>query len=132
MSNEQDKGMEADILAATLSEGLEESQDLLEFLSSKFEGPLSHLMSVRRKGGLLSKKRSVQEITLRFEDRHFQIERHPRGFIIARILKEVRGVVLKRDEVEVADWIRELSGELSRQARRSTELREALSQFILR
>lgn len=131
MSNEQERGVESDLLAASLHEGLQETQDLLDFLAMKFEGPLSHLMTVRRKGGLFSKKHTVQEITLRFDDRHFQIARDPRGFVATKILKEVRGVVLKTDKVDVDDWIRELALELSSQAERSAALRTALSQFIL-
>lgn len=131
MSSENEKGLEADILAATLQSGLEESQDLLEFLARKFEGPLSHLMTIRRKGGLLSKGRAIEEITFRFEDRHFQISRDARGFVAAKVLKEVRGIVLKTNPVEVDAWLRELAMELARQAERSAALRAALSRFIL-
>jgi len=131
MSSENDKSLEADVLAATLQGGLQESQDLLEFLARKFEGTLSHLMAVRRKGGLLSKSRVVEEITFRFDERHFQITRDPRGFVATKILKEVRGVVLKTNPVEVDVWLRELAVELAQQAERSTALRAALSRFIL-
>lgn len=123
--------MEPDVLAASLREGLEESQDLLDYLAMKFEGPLSHLMTVRKKGGIFSKKSTVHEITLRFDDRHFQISRDPRGFVSAKIMKEVRGIVLKTEVVEVEEWIRHLAQELSHQAERSEALRTALSHFIL-
>jgi hypothetical protein len=131
MESEQDRGLETDLLAATLKDGIEESQDLLDFLALKFEGPLSHLISVRRKGGLFSRKHSVEEITLRFTERHFQIGRDSRGIITSKILKEVRGIVVKTNVVEIEEWISELALELSRQAERSTALRSALSQFIL-
>lgn len=131
MESEEDRGLETDLLATTLKEGIEESQDLLDFLALKFEGPLSHLMSVRRKGGLFSKKHSVEEITLRFNERHFQITRDSRGIITSKILKEVRGIVVKTNVVEIEEWVGELALELSHQAERSTALRTALSQFIL-
>lgn len=131
MSSEDDKSLEADVLAATLQGGLQESQDLLEYLARKFEGPLSHLMTVRRRGGLLAKSRAVEEITFRFEERHFQVSRDPRGFVSTKILKEVRGVVLKTNPVEVEAWLRELAAELARQAERSAALRTALSRFTL-
>ena len=51
MSDSLEPNLEADVLAATLHQGLQESQDLLEFLARKFEGPLSQLLTVRRKGG---------------------------------------------------------------------------------
>lgn len=131
MSSEEDRGVETDVVTATLQEGLKESQDLLDFLALKFEGPLSRLMTVRRKGGVFAKKHTVQEITLRFDDRQFQITRDPRGFVTTRILKEVRGVILKTNAVDVDEWIRQLSLELTHQAERSEALRTALSRFIL-
>lgn len=131
MGSDESREMEPDVLAASLRDGLQETQDLLDFLAMKFEGPLSHLMSVRRKGGLFSKKSSVHEITLRFDDRHFQISRDSRGFVAAKIMKEVRGIVLKTEVVEVEEWIRHLAQELARQAERSEAMRTALSRFIL-
>jgi len=131
MSSEEGPGTTADVMTATLQEGLRESQDLLDFLAMKFDGPLSHLMTVRRKGGLFTKKHSVEEITLRFDERHFQITRNPRGFVTSKILKEVRGVIVKTSTVEVDEWIRELALELTQQAERSDALRSALSRFIL-
>ncbi len=123
--------MEADVLAATLHQGLQESQDLLEFLARKFEGPLSHLLTVRRKGGLFTKEHPVEEITLRFDERHFQIIREPRGFFVPKILKEVRGVVLKTTQVTVEEWLAQLAQELAKQAQLSESSRRALSSFLL-
>jgi hypothetical protein len=131
MAEGLDRGLEADVLAATLRQGLEESRDLLEFLALKFEGPLSTLMSVRRKGGLFSKEHPVEELVIRFEERHFQMTREPQGFLSAKILKSVRGIVLKTSKVGEEDWLRELAAELALQAERSASSREALSRFIL-
>jgi hypothetical protein len=123
--------LEADVLAATLYQGLKESQDLLEFLARKFEGPLSQLLTVRRKGGLFAKEHPVEEITLRFAERHFQIVREPRGFFVPKILKEVRGVVLKTTQVTVEDWLSQLAEELAKQAQLSESSRSALSRFLM-
>ena len=123
--------METDILAAQIRGGLKESEDLLEFLAKKFEGPLSHLMAVRRRGGLFAKNHPVEEIVLRFDERHFQINRDPHGFVSTSVLKVVRGIVLKSAGVEIDEWIHELVEELTRQAERSESFRTALSRFIL-
>jgi len=130
MGEELDRGLEADVLAATLRQGLEESRDLLEFLALKFEGPLSSFMSVRRKGGLFAKGHPVEDLVLRFEERHFQMTREPQGLLSAKILKAVRGVVLKTSRVSEEEWLRELAAELALQAERSASSREALSRFI--
>jgi hypothetical protein len=131
MAEGLDRGLEADVLAATLRQGLEESGDLLEFLVRKFEGPLSSLMSVKRRSGLFAKDHPVEDLVIRFEERHFQMTREPQGFLSARILKSVRGVVLKTSKVDEEEWLRELASELASQAERSASSREALSRFIL-
>ncbi|HUX42782.1 MAG TPA: hypothetical protein VMV83_16565 [Rectinemataceae bacterium] len=125
------EGLEVDVLAATLRQGLDRSGDLLEFLAMKFEGPLSPLMSVKRRGGLFAKAHPIEELVIRFEERHFQMTREPQGFLSAKILKSVRGVVLKTSKVAEEDWLKELAGELAAQAERSTSAREALSRFVL-
>ena len=124
-------GLEADVFAATLEKGLQESQDLLEYLARKFEGPLSAMMTVRRGGGLFSKEHPVEEITLRFHEQHFQITRDRRGFFSPKILKEVRGIVLKTTQVTVEEWLQKLAQELARQAETSLSSRQVLSRFIL-
>jgi len=131
MSERLDGGLEADVLAATLRQGLDESRDLLEFLALKFEGPLSSLMNVRRKGGLFAKDHPIEELVIRFEDRHFQMTREPQGFLSAKILKSVRGVVLKTSKVSEEDWLKELAAEMAAQAERSVSAREALSRFVM-
>ena len=128
--DEVDQGLEADVLAATLQKGLQESRDLLEYLAVKFEGPLSHLLTVRRGGGLFSKAHPVEELTLRFPGQHFQITRD-RGVLSSQVLKEVRGVVLKTTTVPVEEWLHKLAEELAKQAESSISSRQALSRFIL-
>jgi hypothetical protein len=123
--------LEADVLAATLQKGLEESTDLMEYLAKKFEGPLSHLLTVRRQSGLFLKNRAVEELTLRFEQQHFQLSRSKQGYFVAKLLKEVRGVVVKTSEVSVEDWLNLLAQELSRQAQVSQASHQALTRFLL-
>ena len=123
--------LEADVLAATLQKGLKESTDLMEYLVKKFEGPLSHLLTVRRQSGLFLKTRAVEELTLRFEQQHFQLSRSKQGYFAAKLLKEVRGVVVKTTEVKVEDWLGLLAQELARQAEVSQTSHQALTRFLL-
>ncbi len=131
MDEAPDMGMEADVLSATLHAGLKEAQDLLDFLAQKFEGPLSHLIEVRRRGGLFGNKHAVEEITFKFEDRQLRITRESHGSFSAKSLKVVRGVVLKTNVVDIEQWIGELSQALARQAEKSESFRTALSRFVL-
>jgi len=131
MEGEPERGLEADVLAASLRRGLEESRDLLEFLVQKLEGPLSAFITVKRKGGLFAREHPVEELVIRFEERHFQMTREPAGLLAPKIQKAVRGVVLKTTRVGEEDWLRELAFELAAQAARSDSSRRALSAFIL-
>ena len=131
MAEGLDRGLEADLLAETLRRGVAESRDLLEFLALKFEGPLASFISVKRGGGLFSKEHPVEELTLRFEERHFQMTRESQGQLSPKILKAVRGVVLKTSRVAEEEWLGELAAELALQAKRSASSREALTRFIL-
>lgn len=125
-----DESLNADVFAAMLQQGLQESQDLLEYLVLKFEGTLSHLMTVRRGGGLFAKAKPVQELSLRFQDQQYHLARDGRGFFSARILKEVRGIVLKTVEVPLKDWLNHVAQELARQAQASQASHQALERFV--
>jgi hypothetical protein len=130
-SEEFSSGLEVDVLAASLQLGLRESKDLLEFLAKKLEGPLAEQTTVRRGGWFLSKEHPVEDITLRFDEYHYQISRERQGLCIAKVMKVVRGVVLKTTEVSVEEWVQRLAEELAHQAERSSATRQALSRFIL-
>ncbi|MGA7954195.1 MAG: hypothetical protein WCA07_11820 [Gloeobacterales cyanobacterium] len=130
-SEEFSSGLEVDVLAASLQLGLRESKDLLEFLAKKLEGPLAEQTTVRRGGWFLSKDHPVEDITLRFDECQYQISRERQGLCTAKVMKVVRGVVLKTTEVSVEEWLQSLAQELAHQAERSSATRQALSRFIL-
>ena len=127
---ELDPALEADVLAAALQLDNRESGDLLEFLAQKLEQSLPQATTVVRGGNFLSKTRPVKEITVRFDNYHYQISRQP-GLPTAKVMKLVRGVVLKTSEVTVADWTAGIAQELATLAQRSAQTRAALSQFVL-
>jgi len=127
---ELDPALEADVLAAALQLDNRESGDLLEFLAQKLEQSLPQATTVVRGGNFLSKTRPVKEITVRFDAYHYQISRRS-GLPAAKVMKLVRGVVLKTSEVSVEDWTAGIAQELATLAQRSAQTRAALSQFVL-
>jgi hypothetical protein len=131
MTEAPDPSLEVEILAAALSLDNQETGDLLEFLAQKLELSLPQNTTVVRRGSFLSKQRPVQEIVVRFNDYHYQILRERHGPPSAKVLKLVRGVVLKTTEVSVEQWTQEVAQHLSQVAQQSAQTRSALNKFIL-
>lgn len=129
MDDDLDQALQVDILAAALQMDYGESGDLLEFLAKKLEQSLPQNTIVTRGGGFLS-KRLVNEITVRFDDYHYQVSRSRSGFT-AKVMKLVRGVVLKTTEVPVEQWTEEVAQQLAILAQRNAQTRNALNRFVL-
>jgi hypothetical protein len=121
---------DADVLAAMLSRELGDSRVLMSFLARKFEGPLSHRMTVRRGGGWLSKDKPVEEIAFRFTDFEYRIVRSPQGSLDTTVRQEVRGIVLKTEAVPVDQWVRDLARELAQEVQRMNVSQQTLAQWI--
>lgn len=131
MTEDLDPALQVDVLAAALRLDHQESRDLLEFLAQKLEQSLPQATTVTRSGGLFTKAHSVKEILVRFDDYHYQITREKHGSLTAKILKLVRGVVLKTTEVSVDQWTEEIAQQLAQLGQRSAQTRQALNKFVL-
>ncbi len=131
MTDDLDPALQVDVLAAALRLDHQETKDLLEFLAQKLEQALPQATTVTRKGGLFSKVRPVQEVLVRFNDYHYQITREQHGPLIAKVLKVVRGVVLKTTEISVDQWTEEIAQQLAQLSQQSAQARQALNKFVL-
>lgn len=130
MEDNLDQALEVDVLAAALTMDHKESSDLLEFLAQKLEQSLPQNTIVKRGGWFLSQKHPVEEITVRFDDYQYQITRD-HGSFTAKVMKLVRGVVLKTTQVSVDQWTNEVAQQLALLAQRNLQTRDALNKFIL-
>jgi hypothetical protein len=131
MTDELDPALQVDVFAAALRLDHQEAKDLLEFLAQKLEQALPQATTVTRKGGLFSKARPVQEIVVRLPDYHYQITREQHGTLTAKVLKVVRGVVLKTTEISVEQWTADMAQQLAQLAQQSAQTRQALNKFVL-
>ncbi len=131
MENNFDQALAVDVLAAALHMDHQESGDLLEFLARKLEQSLPQNTIVTRGGGFFAKNHLVREVTVRFEDYQYQIVREKRGSLTAKVMKLVRGVVLKTTIVSVEQWTEELAQQLAILAEQSGQTRTALNRFVL-
>ncbi len=131
MTDDLDPALQVDILAAALRMDHEDTKDLLEFLALKLEQSLPQATTVTRGGGWFTKARPVTDIVVRFDDYHYQITREQHGSVTAKVLKVVRGVVLKTSEVPLEEWTGSIATQLAQVAERSTQTRQALNKFVL-
>ena len=126
-----DRALQVDVLAAALRLDRQETGDLLEFLAQKLEQALPQCTTVTRSGGLFTKVHPVKEICVKFEEVHYQIQREKQGTLRAKILKLVRGVVLKTTDVSIDHWTEGIAEQLANLAARSAQTRQALNTFVI-
>lgn len=131
MTEDLDPSLQVNVLAAALQMDRQESSDLLEFLANKLELALPQQTTVTRSSKLFSRERPVKEVTVRFNDYHYQIVREQQGLLTAKVMKVVRGVVLKTTEISVDQWTEEIAQQLAQLAQHSAQTRNALNKFVL-
>lgn len=130
MFEELDDSLQFSAITAYLGMESGESTDLLEALAAKLEAAVPQLTEVKRQGGLFSRKKSVETITVHFTEDSYKIERSARGAFTATIMKKVRGITLKNTEISVDQWTDGLARELVRLAEQSAETRDALQKLV--
>jgi hypothetical protein len=102
----------------------------VEVLARKLEDALPAETDVRRRSkGLLSRTKLVEAIEVVLGDNRYELRRHGRRVEATRA-KQVRGVVIKREPLELRDWVDGLTGELREQASGSAEARAALERLV--
>ena len=131
MNDNLDQALEVDVLAAALRMDHQESGDLLEFLAKKLEQSLPQNTTVTRGGWFLSREHPVQQITVSFDDYQYQIIRERHGSFTAKVMKLVRGVVIKTTEIPIDQWTDEVAQQLAQLAQRSAQARSALNKFVV-
>jgi hypothetical protein len=130
LENDEKKSLEFDTLVATLRLENLEIEDMLELLARKFEQVIPHNTTVNRNTSFLSNKHSIQKITLQLDKHNYEVSRQSSGIFKARVMKLVRGIVIKTNEVSVHEWIDEIVHELIRLAAQSEDIRLALDNFL--
>jgi hypothetical protein len=102
----------------------------VEVLALKLEAALpSECRVQRRSRSLFNREKVVESIDVRLGDAHYEL-RQDRGRIDANRSKEVRGVVIKREPLGLADWVAGLEAELREQAQTSAAARQALERLV--
>jgi hypothetical protein len=128
MEENLEQALAVDVLAAVLRMDSQESGDLLEFLAQKFKQSLPKNTQIQR--GFLGMG-AIKQLTICFDEHHYQISRERYGSFTPKVIKVVRGVVIKTTEVGMEQWNNEVAQELARLAQRSSEMRDALNKFAI-
>jgi hypothetical protein len=102
----------------------------VEVLARKLEGALPSETDVRRRSkGFLSRDKLVEAIEVTLGEQRYALERQGRG-VSAWRAKVVRGVVIKRETLELDAWVDELLGQLRELAAGSASARTALERLV--
>jgi hypothetical protein len=129
---QDDPGFALDLAAAsTRGDGID-TQAMVDALATRLEGALPQLTRVKRRrvGGLLSKRSEVERIEVELGDQRFELVLAGGPPRCARN-KVVRGITLKRDEVPVEQWVRELVEEVAQTATLGEQARIALEGLVM-
>jgi len=126
-----DPGLELDLAAAEVRADREDTHALIEAFAARLEDALPQLAVVKRRrvGGLRSKRSEVDRIEVTLHDQRFELD-HSRGGCHCTRHTVVRGITLKREELPIADWMRELVTEVTRTAELGEQSRIALEGLL--
>jgi len=102
----------------------------IEVLASKLELALPHATRVtRRAKRFLSKDKVVEAIEVTLGECRYALNVRG-GDVDAARAQEVRGVVIKREPLELHAWVRALAADLGEQAQTSAAARDALARLL--
>jgi hypothetical protein len=102
----------------------------IEVLAHKLELSLPKATTVgRRSRRMFSKDKVVESIDVRLGTTRYGLEVHG-DQVHADRQQEVRGVVIKREPLEVSDWIGALAAQLREAAADSAEARAAIEKLV--
>jgi hypothetical protein len=120
-----------DLDAAGLRADGADVADYVEVLARKLQAALPAETQVRRRAkGLLSREKVVEAIDVTLGEYRYALRQGRRGVEATRA-KEVRGVVIKREPLELSAWVDGLTAELRELAAGSSRAREAFDRLML-
>lgn len=120
-----------DLAAASVRMDGADAQAMLDALAVRLEEALPRMVIVKRRrvGGFRSKLTEVERIEAELGEQRFELIRD-RGRFVCMRNRVVRGITLKRDEVPIEQWVRELVAEVLRTAAVGEQVRTALEGLV--
>jgi hypothetical protein len=127
-----DGGSELDLAAASVRADGVYSQAMIDALAVRLEEALPRMAVIKRRrvGGFRSRRTEVELIAVEMGDQRFELASAGGGVRCLRT-KVVRGIALKRDEVPIDRWVRELVDAVVSSAAVGEEARSVLEGLVL-
>ncbi len=120
-----------DLHAAFLRRARSDIKSFLEAFATLMEQSLPGQVEVRRKkDSLFGKTQHVVGITIHLGANRFELENAGKGLHLSRH-HEVRGIVLKSEELPLPDWLAELNKELGALSAGMEDAQAALHDFLM-
>jgi hypothetical protein len=102
----------------------------VEVLAAKLEAALPAQTAVRRRSrGLLSREKVLEEVEVELGEWRYALEMR-RGRPEASRRQVVRGIVIRREALDLDAWLAALTAELREQAATSAQVRAALDRLV--
>jgi hypothetical protein len=119
-----------DLNAASWRHGHADEHAFVEALAERLTKSLPDLVTVERDHKMFAKTHNITRIQVTFSGETFSLS-HQSGRYVAQKAKSVHGVVLSTKQLNMKEWLDELSTELSNYAREHESERESLEDFLL-
>jgi hypothetical protein len=119
-----------DLGASLLRADGADARGLAEVLAQKLSDALPDNTRVRRKsGGVFNRQKRIEGVEVQLGDDTFSLLLTGTGAAASRA-KTVRGIVLRREELALDQWLDALNSALAEEAQRSQTARLALEQLL--
>jgi hypothetical protein len=124
--------LDLDLLAAALRADASDVGAFVEALAVKLEEAAPGIARVQRAKRGFRGPKWVREITLDAGDVRLILTRDEGDVVSCNVGRMSGGIVLKRDEVGLDEWVQVLGQALAQQAGRSAQARAALERLLIR
>ncbi|HEY1522776.1 MAG TPA: hypothetical protein VGF70_07160 [Solirubrobacteraceae bacterium] len=119
-----------DLAASLLRADGSDARALAEALAQKLSSALPDNTRVhRRSSGVLRRQKKIEGVEVQLGDDIYSLLLTGTGATASRA-KRVRGIVLRREELALDQWLSALNGALADEAQRSQAARQALEQLL--
>jgi hypothetical protein len=120
-----------EMVAASLRADSADLPTFVEALAAKLEGALPGRCEVdRRAKKLFSHDKVVRDLVVSVGDWRYRLQSDGSGNVETARAKAVRGIVLKTEQLPLAEWIAGLARDLSSEAATSEQARIALERLL--
>jgi hypothetical protein len=124
-----DEGFELDMLAASLRADTTNLHTFLEVIATKLEDAVPAAVSVTRVRQGFRGPKQVKAIALQADNQRLELVRN--GTAIDALRSKLSGgIVLKRERLDIDDWLGALILVLGAEAQRSLQTRQALERLL--